>query len=212
MVQPIVDSGSRDRDGSDWARGLHAGARERERVVGELHALLLRFARTELYRRGVSSRIAGPELDDIAHECAADALLAITAKLSQFRGASRFTTWAYRFVVLEVSSKLGKHSWRHAPPGPVELDWEALPDRTAATPPDESEGRELLDRVRRAVAEDLSDRQRLVFVAVVLNATPMDVVATELNTTRGAVHKSLFDARRKLRAVITESGQGRSDR
>ena len=187
---------------------MHAGAPEREQLVADLHALLLRFARAELHRRGATRQIGGPELDDVAHECAADALLAITAKLSQFRGASRFTTWAYRFVALEVSSKLGRHAWRHLPPASAELDWEALPDRSLATPAEESEGRDMLERVRRAVAEDLSDRQRHVFVAVVLNATPMDAVAADLNTSRGAVHKSLHDARRKLRAVITDSGQG----
>ena len=35
-------------------------------------------------------------------------MLAILGKLDSFRGESRFTTWAYRFVVLEVSSKLGR--------------------------------------------------------------------------------------------------------
>ena len=57
------------------------------------------------------SRIGGPELDDLAHQACADAMLAITAKLDQFRHESRFTTWAYRFVILEVSNKLGRHFW-----------------------------------------------------------------------------------------------------
>ena len=208
MAQPNAVPPVWEADGIDWVGGMRPGARERERVVGELHALLLRFARAELHRRGAAARIAGPELDDLAHECAADALLAITGKLTQFRGASRFTTWAYRFVALEVSSKLGRHFSRHRTREPAELDWEAVPDRSVATPAEESEGRELLERVRRAVAEDLSDRQRHVFVAVVLNATPLDAVAADLRTSRGAVHKSLHDARRKLRAVITDSGHG----
>ena len=51
---------------------------------------------------------SSPEPDDLAHQAAADALLAITGKLGQFRGESRFTTWAYRFVIFEASTKIGR--------------------------------------------------------------------------------------------------------
>ena len=62
-------------------------------------------------------------------QAADDAMLAILAKLGDFRGESRFITWAYRFVMLEVSSKLGRHYWRNPP---VALDagqWERPEDR-----------------------------------------------------------------------------------
>jgi RNA polymerase sigma-70 factor, ECF subfamily len=53
--------------------------------------------------------------------------MAITGKLQQFRGESRFTTWAYKFVVLEVSAKLGRHFWQR-PSAPLEADqWDRLP-------------------------------------------------------------------------------------
>jgi hypothetical protein len=65
--------------------------------------MLLRAARREAARRGPRVQITGPELEDLACQAAGDALLAITQKVAQFRGESRFTTWAYKFVLFEVA-------------------------------------------------------------------------------------------------------------
>jgi RNA polymerase sigma-70 factor, ECF subfamily len=95
-------------------------------VPGE-QALLLRVARAEVRRRGGQLRISGPELDDLAHQAAADAVVAIIAKIGEFRGESRFTTWAYKFVIFEVSGKIGRHFWRQ-PQVPMDTaDWDRLP-------------------------------------------------------------------------------------
>jgi RNA polymerase sigma-70 factor (ECF subfamily) len=101
-------------------------------------------------------RITGPELDDLAHQAAADALVAIIGKLGQFRGESRFTTWAYKFVMFEVSVKVGRHFWRH-PDVPLDAeDWERLPERFGFDPEQEAEWRDLLAALHRAVAEKLT--------------------------------------------------------
>ena len=63
------------------------------------------------------------------HQAAADALMDIIAKLGQFRGESRFTTWAYKFVIFEVSAKVGRHYWRHLGAAMAAEDWDRLPDR-----------------------------------------------------------------------------------
>jgi RNA polymerase sigma-70 factor (ECF subfamily) len=120
---------------SAYATGVFTGTgAPREAALAALHERLLRIARSELHRRSGHHRITGPELDDLAHQSADDALLAILAKLGQFRGESRFTTWAYGFVILEVSTKLGRHFWR--PPGHGarrgRLGPDAGPFRTAA--------------------------------------------------------------------------------
>ncbi|MDT4934479.1 MAG: hypothetical protein QOK11_2371, partial [Pseudonocardiales bacterium] len=102
-----------DVESARWLRCLHGDGLVRDEALGRLHELLLRIARAELHRRSAQQQqITGPELDDLAHQAAGDALLAITTKLDQFRGESRFTTWAYRFVILEVSTKLGRHFWQ----------------------------------------------------------------------------------------------------
>ncbi len=195
-----------DAESATWLRELSGAGAEREAAVARLHALLLRIAWAEVRRRGPWLRISGPELDDIAHEAAADAVLAITAKLTQFRGESRFTTWAYKFAILEVSSKIGRHFWRN-PPVPMQSeDWDRLPDRFGFDPARAAESREIVAALRRAVDEELTARQRQIFVAIVLDGVPLDALVAQLGSTRNAIYKTLFDARRKLRAALVANG------
>jgi RNA polymerase sigma-70 factor (ECF subfamily) len=168
--------------------------------------MLVRVAHGEVRRRGPRLRITGPELEDLAYQAAADALLAVTGKLGQFRGESRFTTWACKFVIFEVSAKIGRHFWRHPAVSLDAEDWERLPDRFGFAPAQEAEWRDLLAALRRAVDEELTRRQRQVFVAIVLNDVPLDALVAELGSNRNAIYKVLFDARRKLRAALVAGG------
>jgi RNA polymerase sigma-70 factor (ECF subfamily) len=195
-----------DAESAGWLRELGGTGPQRDAAVIRLHGLLVRIARGEVARRAPRLRISGPELDDLAYQAAADALLAITAKLGQFRGESRFTTWAYKFVIFEVSAKVGRHFWRY-PAEPLDPeDWDRLPGRFGFDPAHEAEWRDLLTALRRAVDRELTARQRAVFVAIVLNDVPLDSLAAELAASRNAIYKMLFDARRKLRAALAADG------
>ena len=195
-----------DPESAEWLRALMGTGPPREAALARLHGLLVRIAQGEARRRGPRLRITGPELDDLAHQAAADALLAITGKLGQFRGESRFTTWAYKFVMFEVSAKVGRHFWRH-PSVPLDAeDWDRLPGCFGFDPAREAEWRDLLGALRRAVDEVLTVRQRAVFVAIVLNQVPLDTLVLELASNRNAIYKTLFDARRKLRAALAAQG------
>ena len=182
-----------------------AGPR-REAALARLHGMLLRIAQAEARRRGPRMRITGPELEDLAYQAAADAVMAITAKLGQFRGESRFTTWAYKFVILEVSAKIGRHYWRRPDVSLDAEDWDRLPGRFGFEPAQESGWRDLLAALRRAVDTELTPRQREVFVALVLNGIPLDALAVRLGSNRNAIYKMMFDARRKLRAALAANG------
>jgi len=195
-----------------WRAALRAAGGEREIALAELYARLLRVARSELHRRSATAQVYGVELDDLAHQAAGDALLAIDAKLESFRGESLFTTWAYAFVVLEVSKKLGRHFWRRAPTALDGEQWERLPERFGLDPAARAEWAELLAALRTAVDEQLSDRQRRVFVAVVLNGVPLDALVAELDTNRNALYKTMFDARRKLFVALVASGHLEAER
>ncbi len=201
-----VDPDSIDPDSAEWLGALGGTDRERQAAQVRLHALLLRIARSEFHRRSSHSRVAGPELDDMAHQAAADAMVAITSKLGQYRGESRFTTWAYKFVIFEVSTKIGRHFWRNPTVAMDAEDWDHLPDRFGLDPARASEWRDLMAALRWAVDEVLTDRQREIFVALVLNGVPLDALVAELGTNRNAIYKVLFDARRKLRAVLVANG------
>jgi RNA polymerase sigma-70 factor (ECF subfamily) len=198
-----------DPETSEWLDALTAGGRRRDESVDRLHGLLLRIARGELHRR--SAVVTGPELDDLAHQAAADALLAILGKLDSFRGESRFTTWAYKFVIFEVSAKLGRHFWRHREARLDVEDGDRLAERHPDDPAEHTEARDLVAALRRAVAEELTVHQRRVFTAVVMNEVPLDALVAELDSNRNAVYKTLFDARRKLRTALAANGYLRSD-
>jgi RNA polymerase sigma-70 factor (ECF subfamily) len=195
-----------DAESAEWLRALAGSGSRQEAALARLHAMLVRIAHGEVRRRSPRLRITGPELDDLAHQAAADALVAITGKLGQFRGECRFTTWAYKFVIFEVSAKIGRHFWRH-PSVPFDAeDWDRLPDGFGFDPAQEAEWRDLLTALHRAVDEQLTARQRQVFVAIVLNQVPLDSLVIELASNRNAIYKTLFVARRKLRAVLAADG------
>ena len=193
-----------DRESAAWLRDLTG--RQREAAQARLHAELLRVARSEVSRRAGRLHVTGPELDDIAYQAAADAVLAITAKITQFRGESRFATWAYKFVIFEVSTKVGRHFWRNPTVSLKAEEWDRLPDRYGFDPAHESESREFVAVVRRAVDDELTERQRRVFIAIVVNGVPLDALIVDLSTNRNAIYKTLFDARRKLRATLVANG------
>jgi RNA polymerase sigma-70 factor (ECF subfamily) len=206
-VEPVVSADALDAESREWLLAMRSTGSTKEAGRDRLYALLLRIARGEVHRRGGGPfRITGPELDDLAHHAAADALLAIEAKLHQFRGESRFTTWAYKFVMFEVSTTLGRHFWRRPHASMDAEEWDRLPDRFGLDPARESEWRDLLAAMRRAVDEVLTNRQRQIFVAIVLNAVPLDALVEELGTSRNAIYKMLFDARGKLRAALVANG------
>jgi RNA polymerase sigma-70 factor (ECF subfamily) len=202
----IVPTPRLDADSEQWIQALGGIGAQREEGLARLHEMLLRIARGELRRRETQLQIAGPELDDLAYQATADALLAIVGKLGEFRGESRFTTWAYKFVVFEVSAKVGRHFWRHPAVRWDAEDWDRLPDRFGLEPARVAERKDLANAVRHAVDAHLTPRQRQVFVAIVLNGVPLDAVAIELGSTRNAIYKTMFDARRKLRAALAANG------
>jgi RNA polymerase sigma-70 factor, ECF subfamily len=195
-----------DTHSSSWVTALSDTGAKRCAALARLHAMLLRVAISETYRRGPAFRIGGPELDDIAQQAANDGMVALLRKLDDFRGESRFTTWAYRFVVLEVSNKLGRHSWRRPTLSLDAEEWDRLPSRLAADPLAQAQQRELVAAVQRAMRETLTDHQRHFFVAIVVNGVSIEVMASRSGSNRGAIYKTVFDARRKIRAYLTANG------
>jgi RNA polymerase sigma-70 factor, ECF subfamily len=162
----------------------------------ELHALMLRAARFELHRR---RQLPYDEAEDLAAQAANDAMVALLRKLDTFRGQSRFTTWAYKFALLEAGVKARRRAWQDRE---VPLDDETVFRDGGPSAQQTVEDAELLRAVRDAMRTELTDHQREVFTALALNGVPIDVLAERLGSTRGALYKTLHDARRKLRAAI----------
>jgi RNA polymerase sigma-70 factor, ECF subfamily len=198
---PLLDAESRE-----WLRSLRAGGATRDEAVTRLHALLLRGARFEVARRRPAlPHVRGDDLNDIALEAADDALVSVLARLDSFRGASRFTTWAYKFALLEAAVKLRKRAWQGREV-PLEPETWSLFSSAGLAPDAALEQTELLATVQSGINEVLTPHQRRVLVALALNGVPIDVLAERLNSTRGALYKTLHDARRKLRKHLQECG------
>lgn len=198
---------SRDPVSLRWVEQLHADHPRHDQAVAKLHDILRRAARHELHRRrGQLGAASGPELEDIAQQCADDATMNVLARIDEFQGLSRFTTWAYKFAIFEVSNKVARHAWRRHPPSAETLSWERLPDTLSPGPAARAERREQLAALSEAIREALTPRQREVFVAIALNEVPIDVLALELDSNRNAIYKNLFDARLRLRQRLAAAG------
>ena len=195
-----------DEESRRWLDELRAEEPTKQAAIARLHALLVGAARFEVARRRPGlPHLRGGELDDIALEAADDALMSVLRRLDDFRGASRFTTWVYKFALLEAAVKLRKRAWqgREIPLEPE--SWNLF--TSAGLEPDaEAEQSELLATLRQAIEEILTPHQRQVLVALAVNGVPIDVLADRLGTTRGALYKTLHDARRKLRRHLDERG------
>lgn len=208
-----MDTLALDTESARWLRDLQDEDGARDDAIARLHALLVRVARGEAARRRASLPArAMEELDDLCVQAANDALMAILSKIDTYRGAARFTTWACKFVILEASTRLRRHAWRERK---VEVDdtiWDRLSDQA---PPilKRLEDDQLIRALHRAVDTHLTERQRLIFQRVTMDDVPIDVLAERLGTTRGAIYKTLHDARGKLRRALTDAGyaDGRND-
>jgi len=194
---------SPDRDSARWIAQLHGDRRDRDDAVRRLHKLLLKMAYARLSTP--HKRLREEAFDEVAVEAANAALVAVLAHLDDFRGASRFTTWACQFAITEVSVAMRRRR-RYERELPVEP--EAIVLLTAARPSVEREleQAELLRLICAAVNETLSARQREVLLALAVRGDSPEVLAAELGTNTGALYKSLHDARRKLRARLAAEG------
>jgi RNA polymerase sigma-70 factor (ECF subfamily) len=195
-----------DEDSRRWLRDLRADGADKDEALARLHDLLLRAARFEVSRRRATlPHLRGNDFDDVANMAADDALVSVLERLDDFRGASRFTTWAYKFALLEAAVKLRKRAWqgREVPLEPE--SWNVL-SSNMLEPEAEAEQGELMDTLQRAIKQILTPHQRRVLVGLALNGVPIDVLADSLETTRGALYKTLHDARRKLRRHLEECG------
>jgi RNA polymerase sigma-70 factor (ECF subfamily) len=205
-TSPTATRRTADAESLAWLQALGGDGPDHNDAVERLHALLLRAATFEVKRRrGALDGGSASELDDLAMQAADDALMAVMRKLDSFRGDSRFTTWAYKFALLEAAVKVRRRMWNNRELPLEEEGWARLSD-LRSSPHRDVESAELFGAVGQAIAEALTAHQRTVLISIALNDVPIDVLAERLGTTRGALYKTLHDARRKLRARLADDG------
>jgi RNA polymerase sigma-70 factor (ECF subfamily) len=196
---PVLDETS-----EQWLSALRSSGADRERAVAELHALLLRAATFETGRRA-GAALSARDRADLAMQAADDALMLVLDKLDTFEGRSRFTTWAYKFAIYEAGVKTRRRGWQDREVVLEDTSWSLIPD-ASSSPEAAAEERELLTALESGIATALTAHQRNVLVALAVTGVPIDVLAERLGTTRGALYKTLHDARRKLRGHLSNQG------
>jgi RNA polymerase sigma-70 factor (ECF subfamily) len=195
-----------DPESRAWLEALDSDGSRRDEAIARLYALLLREARFEVRRRTASlAHPSGRDLDDLAVQAADDAVVAILAKLGQFRGDSLFTTWARRFAQYEAPAKIRRRLGRNRDL-PMDLDFERsrmwhAPEESAH---EQTVAKQTARLLAHLIANELTARQREVLIAQVIEGVATDELANRLQTTTGAIYKTLHDARRKLKAHLDE--------
>ena len=187
---------------TDWVQALTVPGPERDAALRRLHELLVKAARHQVWR--MRAQLVGTaDVDDIANQAADDAMVAILGKLDTFAGRSRFTTWAYKFAIMTAAVQVRRHAWRDRD---VPLDDPDLIVERGPTPDAYAEASELGTALAAAVSTVLTPHQRRIVVALLVDQVPVDVLAERLGTSRNAVYKTLYDARRALRERLRATG------
>jgi RNA polymerase sigma-70 factor (ECF subfamily) len=190
--------------GEDWIAELTSDGPVREDALRRLHALLLRGARFQVSRMSAMRAMVGAaQVEDVITLAADEAMVAVLGKLATFEGRSRFTTWAYKFAVLQAAVELRRQAWSRR-----EVPLDAAPPLIEPRPsPDQYvEGAELAAAVREAIDRVLTPHQRRIALALLVDEVPIDVLAERLGTNRNALYKTLHDARSRLRAHLALEG------
>lgn len=192
-------------DGDDpWWTHLGDDGPRGDLALERLHQLLVRASRHQVWRlRDLLTGTDADEIDDLAQQAADDAMVAVLRKLPTFEGRSRFTTWAYKFAVLQAGVAVRGHAWRDRE---VPLPDAVVLADAGPSPAQMSEAAQLARAVRDAIATDLTPYQRRVIVALVVEGVPIDVLAERLGSSRNALYKALHDARQRLRQALVANG------
>ncbi len=200
------------RTNEDWLHDLQARGEAQAAAIAELRTLLLRASLYSFRRTQYDlSHLAREEVVQLAEDSAQDALLAVLKHLHEFRGESKFTTWAYKFAINVALSRARKETWKHVSLDELLAENEIpdlpIADKSLGMDPDRAAWQnQVWSIVREVIENDLTTRQRQVLKLMVFDEVPMDEVAEHFNTNRNAIYKLLHDARRKLKARLEARG------
>lgn len=204
QTAPDVDRATPSAERRDWVAALTTPGRERDKALRDLHGLMLRAARHQVWRMRPMLGNAGHDTcEELANQAADDALATLLAKVHTFRGRSRFTTWAYKFAILQAATEVRRQAWRKRE---ISLDDAELWPDVHAGPEQHAEAADLATAVSRAMVVALTGHQRRIAVALLVDGVPIDVLADRLGTSRGALYKTLHEARTRLRRHLAGTG------
>lgn len=198
------------RSNPDWLSDLRShGSPLEEAALADLRALIL-----SSLPRALSPWLSSsdPRFESLVEETAQETLLRVLSRLDTFEGRSQFTTWVYKIAVRVALSELRRQKWRNVSLDDLLEEKDDQPGQTrleidpAAGPETAAERADLLERVRRIIAEGLTDRQRTALVATGVRGMPPDEVARRMGMQPNALYKLIHDARLRLKRSLEHEG------
>jgi len=203
-----------DRTNEQWLADLQGESAAQAAALNDLRKRLKRSIYYYLSQERSDLRtLAGQELEQMAEDLAQDATLRVMDNLGNFRGESRFTTWANKIAVRLAISDLRRARYKDFSLDELTAEGDWLPDSSGAvtatpspTPEKATERDDVLQKIDDSLREALTERQYQALVAIALHGVPMDIVAERMDTNRNALYKLIHDARRKLRAHLESQG------
>lgn len=214
QVLDIMNLMPNTRTNEEWLNDLRADGAVQQAAVSDLRDLLLRAALYFFSRNpGDLNRLGQDEIMQRAEDCAQDALLAVMKHLSDFRGDSKFTTWAYKFAINIAMVAARRERWKGvsldelAASDETSFSRALLEDTSATAAPEQSAAQmEIRKLLREVIEHELTEKQRQVLLLMVFNDVPLDEVVRHFGTNRNAVYKMLHDARRKMKIGLQARG------
>ena len=202
------------RTNEEWLHALTASDGTQDAAIGDLRDFLFRavlffFSRNLDDFRG----LARDEILQLAEDCTQEALIAVMNHTSDFRGDSKFTTWAYKFAINKALMVARHERWKSISldglsslSNDAPIEW-AMQEKLPVPSSDQSMIQaEVIEVIREVIEHELTDKQRRVLIMMVFNEVPMDEVVRHLGTNRNAIYKMLHDARRKLKIGLQARG------
>lgn len=202
------------RTNQEWLQDLSSSGEFQSAAIEELRNTLLRAALYTIQGKlGAQAQFSQLEIQQLAEDCTQEALVAILKHLPEFRGESRFLTWAYKFAVNIGLTTVRREQWKgmsldDLEDFPIHSHWPLEEDLTRPEPELAVMRGEMWEVLRTTIQNELTEKQRLVLKWMVFDEVPMDVVVQHLGSNRNAVYKLLHDARMKLKQGLLARGIG----
>jgi len=212
--QAIKPFKSRERTNEEWLFELDQSGPVQGEALEALRVHLFRAVKAYLGRQGKRlERFAWSELEQIAEDFTQDAMLKVLDNLHTFEGRSRFTTWAMRVAINTAASGLRRRLWQEVPLVSRNEEGEEISiadglevSAIHGSPEAAVQRQEAVDILREIISNELTERQRIVMLNVLVHGMPLDVIAQRMNTNRNNIYKLTHDARMKLKNCLRESG------
>ncbi len=196
------------RSNDEWIRDLSEPGLPQEAALADLREIIVRGLPYALSKWLSPS---DPQFQALVEETTQETLLRVLSHLHTFQGRSKFTTWVHKIAVRNAITELRRKRWKDTSledllEGNGAMEGLSIMADVGPGPEVSTEQSELLEQVRKIIAEELTDKQRNAIVAIRIHGMPVEEVASRMGMTRNALYKLIHDARLKLKQRMTETG------